>query len=104
MSIVRVIADGSHLINLKLMLWTRRTDSPMVTIGNFLRVLRQLRDLRRYAPVVIQNAQEVNVGNQQIMFRVELEKRPVTARKLSRRSRVKGFSGLCDLGLDHESS
>ncbi|HEU4710559.1 MAG TPA: hypothetical protein VFS76_03295 [Pyrinomonadaceae bacterium] len=31
----------------------------------FLRVLRQLRDLRRYAPVVIQNAQQVNVGNQQ---------------------------------------
>src|SRR6185369_900270 len=32
----------------------------------FLRVLRQLRDLRRYAPVVIQNAQQVNVGNQQM--------------------------------------
>ena len=32
----------------------------------FLRVLRQLRDLRRYAPVVIQNAQQVNVGDQQI--------------------------------------
>lgn len=32
----------------------------------FLRVLRQLRDLRRYAPVVIQNAQQVNVGNQQV--------------------------------------
>jgi hypothetical protein len=32
----------------------------------FLRVLRQLRDLRRYTPVVIQNAQEVNVGNQQM--------------------------------------
>ena len=32
----------------------------------FLRVLRQLRDLRRYAPVVIQNAQQVNVGNQQL--------------------------------------
>jgi hypothetical protein len=31
----------------------------------FLRVLRQLRDLRRYAPVVIQ-AQQVNVGNQQV--------------------------------------
>lgn len=31
-----------------------------------LRVLRQLRDLRRYAPVVIQNAQQVNVGNQQV--------------------------------------
>lgn len=30
----------------------------------FLRVLRQLRDLRCYAPVVIQNAQQVNVGNQ----------------------------------------
>ena len=30
-----------------------------------MRVLRQLRDLRRYAPVVIQNAQQVNVGNQQ---------------------------------------
>ena len=29
----------------------------------FLRVLRQLRDLRRYVPVVIQNAQQVNVGN-----------------------------------------
>jgi hypothetical protein len=32
----------------------------------FLRVLRQLRDLRRYAPVVIQNAHQVNVGNQQL--------------------------------------
>ncbi len=32
----------------------------------FLRVLRQLRDLRRYAPVVIQNAAQVNVGHQQI--------------------------------------
>jgi len=32
----------------------------------FLRVLRQLRDLRRYAPVVIQNAQQVNVRNQQL--------------------------------------
>jgi hypothetical protein len=32
----------------------------------FLRVLRQLRDLRRYTPVVIQNAQQVNVGNQQV--------------------------------------
>jgi hypothetical protein len=32
----------------------------------FLRVLRQLRDLRHYAPVVIQNAQQVNVGNQQL--------------------------------------
>jgi len=32
----------------------------------FLRVLRQLRDLRRYAPVVIQNAQQVNVGKQQL--------------------------------------
>lgn len=32
----------------------------------FLRVLRQLRDLRRYAPVVIQNAQQVNVGQQQL--------------------------------------
>lgn len=32
----------------------------------FLRVLRQLRDLRRYAPVVIQNAQQVNVANQQL--------------------------------------
>lgn len=32
----------------------------------FLRVLRQLRDLRRYTPVVIQNAQQVNVGNQQM--------------------------------------
>lgn len=32
----------------------------------FLRVLRQLRDLRRYAPVVIQNAQQVNVGNHQV--------------------------------------
>lgn len=32
----------------------------------FLRVLRQLRDLRRYNPVVIQNAQQVNVGRQQV--------------------------------------
>jgi hypothetical protein len=32
----------------------------------FLRVLRQLRDLRRYAPVVIQNAHQVNVGTQQL--------------------------------------
>jgi len=32
----------------------------------FLRVLRQLRDLRRYSPVVIQNAQQVNVGNRQL--------------------------------------
>ena len=32
----------------------------------FLRVLRQLRDLRRYTPLVIQNAQQVNVGNQQV--------------------------------------
>lgn len=32
----------------------------------FLRVLRQLRDLRRYAPVVSQNAQQVNVGRQQV--------------------------------------
>jgi hypothetical protein len=32
----------------------------------FLRVLRQPRDLRRYAPVVIQNAQQVNVGTQQL--------------------------------------
>jgi hypothetical protein len=32
----------------------------------FLRVLRQLRDLRRYAPVVIHNAQQVNVGNEQL--------------------------------------
>lgn len=32
----------------------------------FLRVLRQLRDLRRYAPVVIQNAQQVKVGSQQV--------------------------------------
>jgi hypothetical protein len=32
----------------------------------FLRVLRQLRDLRRYTPVVIQNAAQVNVGNQQL--------------------------------------
>lgn len=34
----------------------------------FLRVLRQLRDLRRYSPVVIQNnGGQVNVGNQQIV-------------------------------------
>lgn len=32
----------------------------------FLRVLRQLRDLRHYTPVAIQNAQQVNVGNQQL--------------------------------------
>jgi len=32
----------------------------------FLCVLRQLRDLRRYAPVVIQNAQQVNVGAEQL--------------------------------------
>lgn len=32
----------------------------------FLRVLRQMRDLRRYTPVVIQNVQQVNVGNQQV--------------------------------------
>ncbi len=33
----------------------------------FLRVLRQLRDLRRYAPVIIQNnGGQVNVGAQQI--------------------------------------
>lgn len=32
----------------------------------FLRVLRQLRDLRRYAPVIIQSAGQVNVGNQQV--------------------------------------
>lgn len=33
----------------------------------FLRVLRQLRDLRRYSPVVIQNnGGQVNVGNQQV--------------------------------------
>jgi hypothetical protein len=32
----------------------------------FLRVLRQLRDLRRYAPVIIQNVGQVNVGNQQV--------------------------------------
>ena len=32
-----------------------------------LRTLRQLRDLRRYAPaVVIQNADQVNIGEQQI--------------------------------------
>lgn len=32
----------------------------------FLRTLRSLRDLRRYAPVIIQNAQQVNVGSQQL--------------------------------------
>ena len=32
----------------------------------FLRVLRPLRDLRRYAPVVIQKAQQVNVASQQV--------------------------------------
>jgi hypothetical protein len=32
----------------------------------FLRVLRQLRDPKRHALVVIQNAQQVNVGNQQL--------------------------------------
>jgi len=32
----------------------------------FLRVLRQLRDFRRHSSVVIQNAQQVNVGNQQL--------------------------------------
>jgi hypothetical protein len=32
----------------------------------FLRVLRQLRDLRRYAPIVIQNAEHVNVVNKQL--------------------------------------
>ncbi len=33
----------------------------------FLRVLRQLRDLRRYAPVIIQNnGGQVNVGAQQV--------------------------------------
>ena len=32
----------------------------------FLRCLRQLRDLRRYSPVVIQNAGQVNVGGQQV--------------------------------------
>jgi hypothetical protein len=32
----------------------------------FLRVLRQLRDLRRYAPIIVQNAQQVNVGSQQV--------------------------------------
>lgn len=32
----------------------------------FLRVLRQLRDLRRYSPVFIQNAEQVNLGNQQV--------------------------------------
>jgi hypothetical protein len=35
----------------------------------FLRVLRQLRDLRRYSPLVIQNAHQVNVGNQQVNVR-----------------------------------
>jgi hypothetical protein len=32
----------------------------------FLRVRRQLRDLRRYSPVIIQSAQQVNVGSQQL--------------------------------------
>jgi len=32
----------------------------------FLRNLRALRDLRRYAPVVIQNAAQVNIGQQQV--------------------------------------
>lgn len=32
----------------------------------FLRCLRQLRDLRRYSPVVIQNAGQVNLGHQQV--------------------------------------
>jgi hypothetical protein len=33
----------------------------------FLRVLRQLRDLRRYAPVIIQNnGGQVNIGEQQV--------------------------------------
>ena len=33
----------------------------------FLRTLRALRDLRRYAPtVMIQNAEQVNIGGQQL--------------------------------------
>jgi hypothetical protein len=33
----------------------------------FLRTLRALRDLRRYAgPVIVQNAEQVNVGGQQV--------------------------------------
>lgn len=35
-------------------------------LAPLLEAVRQLRDLRRYAPVVIQNAQQVNVGNQQL--------------------------------------
>lgn len=37
----------------------------------FMRVLRQLRDLRRYSPVVIQNAQQVNVGNHEFWQKYE---------------------------------
>jgi hypothetical protein len=38
----------------------------------FLRVLRQLRDLRRYSPVIIQNnGGQVNVGNQQVNLKQE---------------------------------
>lgn len=46
------------------MQWTKRYT--LAGYRQFLRVLRQLKGLRRYAPVVIQNAQEVNVGNQQL--------------------------------------
>ena len=40
----------------------------------FLRTLRQLRDLRRYAPAVtIQNAGQVNIGQQQVNVASEVK-------------------------------
>lgn len=51
-----------------------------------LRCLRQLRDLRRYSPVVIQNAGQVNVGGQQVNVSegVNLSKQEAQAIKVKR--------------------
>lgn len=52
----------------------------------FLRTLRQLRDLRRYSPVVINNPGQVNVGGQQVNVSQQ-EGKPAKARRTKRRRR-----------------
>ncbi len=55
----------------------------------FLRCLRQLRDLRRYGPVVIHNPGQVNVGGQQ----VNMNKQEVAVKKVRGKRRVRHSAG-----------
>ena len=54
----------------------------------FLRCLRQLRDLRRYSPVVINNPAQVNVGQQQVNVNTSGARKPDAGRSKAKKRRA----------------